>query len=91
MFGGLPSPFRETLQPDSKGRERRVIEMALSGYMFLAMGFTGPEAAMIKEDLIREFNDMRAQAALLPNDGNVIPEAKLALKRLDKEIERLMK
>lgn len=39
----------------------RVITMTKDGFMFLAMGFTGHEAAVIKEAYIEAFNKMAEQ------------------------------
>lgn len=39
----------------------RVIQMTKDGFMFLAMGFTGHEAALIKEAYIAAFNTMAEQ------------------------------
>lgn len=39
----------------------RVIQMTKDGFMFLAMGFTGHEAALIKEAYIAAFNSMAEQ------------------------------
>jgi Rha family phage regulatory protein len=51
---------------DAKGESRREVRMTKNGFMFLVMGFTGREAARIKEAFIRAFDCMaefiRAQA-----------------------------
>lgn len=44
--------------PDAKGECRRVIQMTKDGFMFLVMGFTGKEAASMKESFINSFNEM---------------------------------
>ena len=43
---------------DAQGKLRRRITMTKDGFAMLAMGFTGPEAAVFKEDFIRAFNEM---------------------------------
>lgn len=43
---------------DTKGEVRPMYELTRDGFMFLAMGFTGPKAAAMKESFIRAFNDM---------------------------------
>ena len=53
--------FQETAQLDSQGKDRRVVEMTFDGFMFLAMGFTGSEAAKVKEWYISQFNAMRRE------------------------------
>ena len=46
--------------PGPKGavRQERVVLMTKDGFMFLAMSFTGKEAARIKEAYISAFNEM---------------------------------
>lgn len=46
---------------DSTGRELRSIDMTKDGFVFLAMGFTGPKAAAFKEAYIAQFNAMEAE------------------------------
>ncbi|UGA37939.1 Rha family transcriptional regulator [Chromobacterium haemolyticum] len=43
---------------DERGKKWRLIEMTKDGFMFLAMGFTGKEAAALKEAFISAFNLM---------------------------------
>lgn len=43
---------------DSRGRAKREVRMTKDGFMFLVMGFTGREAARIKEAFIEAFNRM---------------------------------
>lgn len=43
---------------DAKGELRRRVTMTKDGFAMLAMGFTGPKAAVFKEDFIRAFNEM---------------------------------
>lgn len=43
---------------DEKGEKRRQIIMTKDGFIFLAMGFTGKNAAMVKERYIAAFNHM---------------------------------
>ena len=76
------SNFRPSNYEDAKGEKRRAFEMTLSGYMFLAMGFTGREAASVKVALIQEFNELREGIRSV----SVIPETRLHSKRLDKDI-----
>ncbi|PRP68698.1 hypothetical protein BUE93_20750 [Chromobacterium amazonense] len=46
---------------DERGKKWRLIEMTKDGFMFLAMGFTGKEAATLKEAFIGAFNAMAEQ------------------------------
>ena len=48
---------------DAKGEKRPCYEMTKDGFMFLVMGFTGKQAAQIKEAYINAFNVMAAQLA----------------------------
>ncbi len=45
---------------DSRGRLKRVVQMTKDGFMFLVLGFTGAQAARIKEAFIAAFNQMAA-------------------------------
>lgn len=45
---------------DSKGELRPACQMTRDGFTFLAMGFTGKQAAQFKEAYIGEFNRMEA-------------------------------
>ncbi|MGK8176022.1 Rha family transcriptional regulator [Aeromonas oralensis] len=48
---------------DGKGEQRRAWNMTKDGFIFLVMGFTGKQAAAIKEAYINAFNWMAAQLA----------------------------
>lgn len=48
---------------DHRGNEYTAYEMTKDGFMFLVMGFTGKQAAQIKEAYINAFNVMAAQLA----------------------------
>lgn len=50
--------FFEVNEPDSYGRERRVIYMNRDGFTILAMGFTGKKALQFKLKYIEAFNQM---------------------------------
>lgn len=43
---------------DERGKVRQMISMTKDGFMFLVMGFTGKQAAELKEAYINEFNRM---------------------------------
>ena len=43
---------------DKQGKERRSFNITKDGFTFLAMGFTGKEAARFKEAYIKAFNNM---------------------------------
>jgi Rha family phage regulatory protein len=47
-------------RPNKRGRIDKIVEVTRDGFMFLAMGFTGKEAAKFKEDFINAFNAMEA-------------------------------
>lgn len=50
--------FFEANEPDSYGRDRRVIYMNRDGFTILAMGFTGKKALQFKLKYIEAFNKM---------------------------------
>ena len=50
--------FFESSEPDSYGRERRVVYMNRDGFTLLAMGFTGKKALQFKLKYIEAFNQM---------------------------------
>ena len=54
----LGEMFFELNEPDSYGRERRVIYMNRDGFTILAMGFTGKKALQFKLKYIEAFNQM---------------------------------
>ena len=43
---------------DTTGRTNPMYHMTKDGFVFLAMGFTGKKAALLKESYIQEFNGM---------------------------------
>lgn len=65
---------------DEKGETRPMFEVTRDGFMFLAMGFTGPRAAAVKEAFIAEFN--RMEAALKAGETARIARAELETARL---------
>lgn len=46
---------------DEKGETRRQVLMTKNGFMFLAMGFNGRQAALVKEAFISAFDEMAAR------------------------------
>lgn len=50
--------FLEGVEPDSYGRDRKVIYMNRDGFTLLAMGFTGKKALNFKLKYIEAFNQM---------------------------------
>ncbi|MDT2565174.1 Rha family transcriptional regulator [Enterococcus avium] len=50
--------FFEANEPDSYGRDRRVVYMNRDGFTILAMGFTGKKALQFKLKYIEAFNQM---------------------------------
>lgn len=55
--------FAPSQYQDATGRKLPCFEMTKDGFMFLVMGFTGKQAAQIKEAYINAFNVMSAQLA----------------------------
>ena len=60
--------FASVDEPDAKGELRRMIRMTKNGFVFLVMGFTGKEAASIKEAYINAFDAMGDQLQRVQND-----------------------
>lgn len=56
--------FSESTEPDSYGRDRKVIYMNRDGFTLLAMGFTGKKALEFKLKYIDAFNRMESQIKL---------------------------
>lgn len=52
--------FARVEYTDSKGEKRPEFIVTRDGFVFLVMGFTGPEAAKFKEEYLEEFNRMEA-------------------------------
>ena len=46
---------------DAKGERRPMYSLTRDGFVFLAMGFTGPKAAQVKEAYINAFNQMERE------------------------------
>lgn len=53
--------FAPTSYIDIQGKTMPAVELTEDGWILLVMGFTGPQAARIKEAYIAAFNAMRAQ------------------------------
>jgi len=52
------SNFRLSEYTDGRGKQQPMYKMTRDGFTFLAMGFTGKEAARFKEAYIQAFNEM---------------------------------
>lgn len=66
--------FFETNEPDSYGRDRRVIYMNRDGFTILAMGFTGKKALQFKLKYIEAFNQMEKHIKEQLDTSNLSPE-----------------
>jgi Rha family phage regulatory protein len=55
--------FAPTSYADSQGRQQPLYEITRDGFTFLAMGFTGQEAARFKEAYIAAFNRLAEELA----------------------------
>lgn len=66
--------FKAVDYTDAKGEIRPCYEITRSGFMFLAMGFTGKKAAHLKESYINAFDAMEARLSspALPGHYQVI-------------------
>ncbi|SPS04288.1 Rha family transcriptional regulator [Latilactobacillus sakei] len=67
--------FLEGTEPDSYGRNRKVIYMNRDGFTLLAMGFTGKKALEFKLKYIEAFNQMEAQIKI--DTKNLSPELQM--------------
>lgn len=67
--------FLEGVEPDSYGRDRKVIYMNRDGFTLLAMGFTGKKALSFKLKYIEAFNQMEAQIKI--DTKNLSPELQM--------------
>lgn len=80
--------FEETsnLVPMPRGghRTQTVYEITKGGFMFLAMGFSGAEAARWKEAFIAAFNRMEAE--LRAGDARQLARAQLDLARTQRQL-----
>lgn len=61
---------------DAKGERRPMVEMTRDGFTFLAMGFTGKEAAKWKESYIDAFNQMEAALRQPQTPAIIAPDAR---------------
>lgn len=64
----------------ANGKKERIIRMTKNGFMFLVMGFTGKEAARIKEAYINAFDKMAEQ---LQQISMGLWEQRMALEKRD--------
>lgn len=59
--------FERVTYKDAKGEKREMYNITKDGFVFLVMGFTGKQAAAIKEAYINAFNAMAGQLQQLPS------------------------
>ncbi|MBF7119431.1 Rha family transcriptional regulator [Pediococcus pentosaceus] len=88
--------FSEDTEPDSYGRDRKVVYMNRDGFTLLAMGFTGKKALEFKLKYIEAFNNMeeviKEEHIQLPSDPMKVLELIFeANKNTDKKVERIDK
>ena len=69
-FGGMKN---EVKIGNGATRQDKAYTITRDGFMFLAMGFTGKEAAQWKEAYIRCFNELEARLAEKPPEVPLIP------------------
>ena len=69
---------------DAQGKPRTMYRLTRDGFMWLAMGFTGAEAARWKEGFIAEFN--RMEAALRATDARALTRAQTELVRTQRQL-----
>lgn len=69
--------FFQTIEPDSYGRDRRVIYMNRDGFTLLAMGFTGKRALQFKLKYIEAFNKMEDHIKHQIDTSKLSPELQM--------------
>ncbi|WP_315306467.1 Rha family transcriptional regulator [Enterococcus devriesei] len=69
--------FFEATEPDSYGRERRVVYLNRDGFTILAMGFTGKKALQFKLKYIDAFNRMEEHIKQQLDTSNLSPELQM--------------
>lgn len=69
---------------DPNGRPRTMYRLTRDGFVYLCMGFTGPEAGRWKEGFIAEFN--RMEAALRATDARALTRAQTELARTQRQL-----
>jgi Rha family phage regulatory protein len=77
--------FERVKYKDPKGEMREMYNVTKDGFMFLVMGFTGKQAAAIKEAYINAFNAMAEQIAA-PNSHVDIPALQNTNQALQSEL-----
>lgn len=73
--------FAESVYHNSQNKAQPMFEITRDGFVFLCMGFTGPQAALWKERYITAFNEMERalRAPATPADPMAIPGVKMIL------------
>ncbi|MGJ8729316.1 Rha family transcriptional regulator [Listeria aquatica] len=69
--------FKESSEPDSYGRDRKVIYMNRDGFTFIAFGFTGAKADEFKLKYIEAFNEMEQYIKKQLDTSNLSPELQM--------------
>lgn len=67
--------FKAVEYTDAKGEKRPAYELTRDGFTFLAMGFTGKQAAQWKEAYIVAFNCMESELHENPSKPTPVPKA----------------
>lgn len=77
---------------DSTGRSLPMYRMTRDGFMFLAMGFTGPKAAALKERFIAAFNERsrpKTMLEIMAMNVQILQDQAKQLAAVDMKIDRL--
>ncbi|MBC1420183.1 Rha family transcriptional regulator [Listeria fleischmannii] len=72
--------FMEATEPDTYGRERKIIYMNRDGFTLLAMGFTGKKALQFKLKYIEAFNQMEQYIKEEMDYSKLSPELQMTMK-----------
>lgn len=82
--------FKPSQYTNERGRTYKEYKMTRDGFMFLCLGFTGKEAARLKESFITAFNYMEEQL-LKQNDKLEWKTARLQIKQVRRSFTDVVK
>lgn len=71
---------------DPRSRQQPAIRMTRDGFVFLVMGYTGPQAARLKEAYIQRFNEMEARLRVPPAELDYLHRRERELVRVQRQL-----
>lgn len=81
--------FERVNYNDAKGEKREMYNVTKDGFMFLVMGFTGKQAAAIKEAYINAFNQMAEALQNKQHDNGAVVALQATNQTLQNELLQL--